>query len=65
MKCAICGDIMIIDHPDNIYDRNPETFRFAWMHFLCYRETFEQLKHEPTQNPIYNNKQDEFLTRFN
>jgi hypothetical protein len=55
---------MEIDHPNNIYDRNPETFRKAWMHFDCYQEALEQSKQETSNNPIYKSKFDELMTKF-
>jgi hypothetical protein len=61
MICPICGEKMTINHPDNVYGINPQTKRRANMHLYCYSVALEDLIGEPSTNPKFKNKFDEFM----
>lgn len=64
MKCTICREKLDTEHPESIYGKNPKTFRDAWMHSYCYKIALEDLK-DLSSSKNYDNKYDEYITRFN
>jgi hypothetical protein len=64
MKCVLCREQIDIEHPETVYDRNPSTFRMAWMHRFCFQVALEDLKHEKPSKNVYQSRLDEYLTRF-
>jgi hypothetical protein len=62
--CALCNLSLDPESPLSCYQRNPETFREAWMHIDCATMAFEELKGQPASNAIFDDRQDEYLTRF-
>lgn len=65
MNCAICKDKLEVDHPNNIYDVNPITYRKAWMHFDCYCMALDDLKDEKSQHTDFDSRYDEYISKFN
>ncbi len=64
MRCALCREQLDPEHPETTYDRNPQTFRKAWMHNFCFSIALEDLKHEKPSTNVYQSKLDEYLTKF-
>lgn len=65
VRCVLCGDYLDPEHPfDAGYAPNPFTFRDAWMHSFCFENAFQDIAELPASKTIYNNRQDEYLTKF-
>jgi hypothetical protein len=63
-QCCLCHDEVDPEHPLSVYGRNPETFRKGWMHWYCFNNAFEELKHQPASSPDCMNRLDEYLTHW-
>jgi hypothetical protein len=63
-RCALCNQSLDRESPFSIYGRNPRTFRYAWMHDFCAVNAFEALRGQPSKRAEYDNRQDEYIQRF-
>lgn len=63
-RCALCKQRLDPDSPFSVYGRNPLTNREAWMHDLCAISAYDELSNQPSSDPKYKDKQDEYNTRF-
>jgi hypothetical protein len=65
MRCALCGDITDTESPfmtGGVYERNPETFRHAWMDGYCLQEAIEQTKTQPAKDAAnFSSRYDEYI----
>ncbi len=64
MKCAICKDKLDEEHPNSTYGVNPESFRKAWMHLRCFINAFDILRNTPSKCYDFDNRLDEYITKF-
>jgi hypothetical protein len=68
MKCVLCKDSIDTEHPLSVYERNPKTFRLAWMHYFCLEVEVEIAAKEPSRSKrdghLYDSRLDEMVTRF-
>ncbi len=60
VKCRICGYTMDSENPFVFRDRNPLTFRIAWMHADCFNNACEQMMEIPASNDAFENRYEEF-----
>jgi len=58
--CVICGDT-IESEIDIRYSRNPETFRYAYMHYYCYIDALEEIKYIESKKLEFDSRYDEYL----
>lgn len=64
VRCAVCGESLDPEHPDSIHQRNPLTFRVAWMHYFCAEMAFEQIDGQTASSPMYKDRLDEYNCKF-
>ena len=65
MKCVLCKENLDTESPYVVYRQNPETFRKAWMHNFCFDHAYDWLRNEdPSNELLYKDRQDEYITRF-
>jgi hypothetical protein len=60
MQCALCKDKLNVEHPNSVYCRNPSTFRYAWMHYYCFKDAYEILEKQESKKIQFLNRQDEY-----
>jgi hypothetical protein len=67
MRCLLCGCEGDTEDPflsGLVKAVNPRTFRVAWLCGYCLEDELDNLKSEPASSPEYENRQDEYMTRF-
>jgi len=64
-RCVLCKKMMNIDaEPEATHQRNPETFRLAWLHWQCFRFAYEEMEDSKNFNPVYSSRTEEYEWRF-
>lgn len=60
-RCTLCRSRLNTDSPYVSYTRNPETWRFGWMHNYCARNALEMQRGERPHDPQYEDRYDEYI----
>lgn len=67
VRCVACDDWVDPENPfmsGAVYVRNPRTFRMAWMCGYCYELECETAEQTAATTPIYENRLDELLDKW-
>lgn len=68
ITCVLCKEAADPENPFKdgaIHAINPNTFREAWMHAWCFEIALEELHGVPAKDSQYDDRFDEYMTKFN